>query len=65
MEINFFAYRKEKKKAVVGPSGLKEMKCICVSVHNAIGDVCNSTQSQLNATVLHRKVCKRLGGKEA
>ncbi|XP_061234881.1 retinol-binding protein 2 [Neopsephotus bourkii] len=29
MEINFFVYRMEKKKVVVGPSGLKEMKCTC------------------------------------
>lgn len=27
MEISFFVYRMEKKKVVVGPSGLKEMKC--------------------------------------
>lgn len=27
MEISFSVYRMEKKKVVVGPSGLKEMKC--------------------------------------
>lgn len=27
METSYFAYRKEKKKIVVGLSGLKEMKC--------------------------------------